>query len=802
MSTQLQQLQQQKIIAKQNLDAGKITQQQYDAWVANQNQLITQAQTKAQQNAQTTPAVYYKRTPTGIETDNKIVTITTSQGPPNKQVMTQEQKANVLLELTKVNAASENSYEAIARGETTYIPIEQKQIYRDQLQTFLNTPTKNIVVTSTPKPLPAESQPSSSGALENNLFSGKRQGLSLPFLDMGTAQPIIKNNEQRVEAIATIVTLPIGGSLGIVGKGAKAIATSIAKQALVGGAVSGAVEYVTSPTHTVTVENVLLGAAGGVIIGTGGAAAMLGVSKVAPSIVASRLGRTGINVGVGAVTGYGLSGGDPMQAAIGGATGGIFSLGGELVYNPTKAAIASKLGLTERLVPSTPTIGKSGEQVPTFVSKKPIEALGNRQLRIVTDVTENPIGTKGVTIEGMIKEYVGQKMPTAHATLNAENFNLKKGGETLLQGFPEQSAGYRAEQELYHFYSAPGSDEFVNVYGGYAGMANYEDSAFKLVVGGKATALVTTDTPISKRMLPLKGESESDYIARTSLLSGETGIAQETVLGKSMERQFITTAKYERQGIPLAGSKFITEGKVGKFQIHQVPTGKLGKIPIVKDILATDTDLTVYKGKYGPAALEETPKATVDLGQYNRGYEKTLKISTPKALISKPSIPSIKSNSLLSVSSDVTKISSSPTSFKQSPMSSPISLASMISQPFIEESVPSQISKPSQPSILSNPLSPTSLPSKPSLLTSNISTPSQPISNISTPSRPSTSKTSISIPSKPYRPTYPYGSILTLPTSEDNRKRKKRGQKLLGDLGKQTRYYPVVDPKEVVEIFL
>ena len=54
----------------------------------------------------------------------------------------------------------------------------------------------------------------------------------------------------------------------------------------------------------------------------------------------------------------------------------------------------------------------------------------DRQLRVITNVTANPTpNTNGIN-----EEYVGRVVPTAHATLEPENFALEERGETLLKG--------------------------------------------------------------------------------------------------------------------------------------------------------------------------------------------------------------------------------------------------------------------------------------------------------------------------------------------------------------------------------
>ncbi len=582
---------------------------------------------------------------------------------------------------------------------------------------------------------------------------------------------------------------------------------------------------------------------------TTGTAALSGVGKIAPTVVKSVAGRAIVNAGVGGGAGYVLSGGDPAAAASGALTGAIFSAGTELVYNPTKAAIKVRTGLVkERLIGGEPTIGKAGTEVPTFISQQPIEALGNRRIRVIADVTENPINpAKGVNLRGMVNEYVGQTIPTAHATLNAENFNLKAGGETILKGFPQEATGYRKAEQLTHFYSAPGSEKYVNIYGGYAGISDAEESAFKLVIGGRASVLVTVNTPISERFTPLRGESEAAYLSRTSRLAGETGIAQETMLGKSTERQFVTTAQYERFGEQLQGSKFVSEGKIGTYQIKQLPSGRMGKIPLVRDMASTYTDLTIYKGRYEAAELttiepikQTSTQKVLDLSAYN--YESPVKASTPRAVLSMGSFGVISEGvyssqivqSLYQESIGQSTISQQSNARRQNSTSS----TSQRSQ-----STNILPLSPSQQSIASDPLGLVSDISIPSRRTQSPST-SRGTSSIASilsiasgPSdyySPSNVPASIrdvpiydipSMPSYPDFPDYPSPpsipdyptppppdypnplpskppAFLLLPTDKHNRlKTRTKGQRKDEKKGKLLRRYPVMQPKDVLKEF-
>ena len=229
----------------------------------------------------------------------------------------------------------------------------------------------------------------------------------------------------------------------------------------------------------------------GVGIAVGGSAALGAVGKVAPRIAGSGLGRAAVNALVGAAVGFGTSGGQPKQALEGAAFGGAFSLGSEYLFTPVSEQIRfrlpSSLGGIGEMETGASTIGKNGQEARTFLSD-PLEALGGKQLRIVTDVTELPIG-QGRTVDDLVDELVGKHVSTGHATLQAADFDLSAGGRTLIKGFPSEAAGFRGSQELYHFYSAPSSSESdVTIYGGYMGVGEgYGEKPSRIIWGGKPT---------------------------------------------------------------------------------------------------------------------------------------------------------------------------------------------------------------------------------------------------------------------------------------------------------------------------
>jgi hypothetical protein len=433
------------------------------------------------------------------------------------------------------------------------------------------------------------------------------------------------------------------------------------------------------------------------------------VSRAAVFMAGTPLGRVSTFTGFGAAVGY-VTTGSPLGAGEGALMGLGFSSAGEYLGTPILAKIRSVLpesmGGVPMLSEGEMISGKTGEPVKTWVSD-PIDELGGKQIRVIADVTANPVGVNGVTVENMANEYVGKDVPTAHATLNSSSFDLKAGGETLLKGFPSEGAGFRASQELFHFYSAPGNDQYVNIYGGYTGIANeYEENPIpRLVLGGKPTVLVTVDTPISPEFSPLIGESQEDYLSRTSLLSGKTGIAQETMLGKSTERQFITPASYERDGEQLPGSKFVSEGKIGSFQIKEYQ-GRFQDTPILRDLTARYTTLKIIKGTYEPTnnTFLKSKGAVLNVAKYNEEYVPTRNISSFSSRASTIgfglfSIPKLKVSQGLTNSITSRSISKPNLSMYDLIISNPSKNISNQSYP----SSPSTLSYPSNPSFPSQP---------------------------------------------------------------------------------------------------
>ena len=729
-NSQLATIQQQNITFKQALDSGKITQAQYNEAMLFQNQQYAIAQ--------------------GYEI----------AGKPSTEA------------------------EALARGETEYIPEDEKQKYYDEIKDYYlktqtlagtkvpvtvhdpNAPLSKStygyadafgnVTPSAPilTPVVPSQQPSMTD-LDSPLQKGILGKNPNVFGATGIAgvTPVI-NTQQKANiasALTAIVAAPVlAPAIGVsstsvlVGEGLSVGINQIFKGVTGGG--------------LLTPEEALYGAAEGGVFAVAGGAVFQGVGKVAPSVVSSLAGRTAIGAGLGGGIGYVTSGGDLQQTAIGMGLGAGLTLGTELlgvpVYNEVKAKLPTKIGGSVLLTEGDLALGADGRVAKTFISK-PLPELDGKRLRIIADVTENPVGFKGVTEQSMFKQYVNTKVPTSHATLTPENFNLKAGGETLLRGFPEQSAGFRNAKQLYHFYAAPGTGDYVNIYGGYIGIGKgYSAGVPKISFSGKPTALVTLETKVSGSFAKGASESENAYLSRISKLSGRTGLAPETVLGYSAERQLVTPSQYTRFGEVLPGSKFISEGKVGTFQIKSLPSGKIGKIPILRTSFADYTNLNVVKGKYTPVTGKATKTVTKTFKSQN-SYVRQISVSSPKVTALLPSVANIGSPE-----KSVPKLFSSPSAKTVSVPSLGVSkFVSSIGKSTVSKSVSSGLSG-SSPSIgssnfkLSSDLSLVSEPSK----SSGPSMPSYP-SYPSKPSYPKPSMPSYPKPSKPSAPSYPKPSL-------------------------------------------
>jgi len=637
------------------------------------------------------------------------------------------------------------------------------------------------------------------------------------------------------------------------GLGAAGKVVGLSRKALIAGAalnvgISQGISYgVTGqPLDAKISRSLAYAGAGEAILGTA-ALGMIAKSGATGAKVASNLfGRAGVNAAIDAGIEGVASKGDIQRIASGAAFGATFSIGGDVTsmgISELRAKLPRWLGGVERLELGETTTGKIGQELDTYVSTEGIEELGGKKLRVVPDVSEKVVGFEGVTTESIVGEYTGKHIATAHATLSTTEFDLEVGGKTLLEGIPSESAGFRKAKELYPFYSAPSGPDDVTIYGGYAGIGEgISDQPVKIKFGGKATALVTLDTEVSPNFLKQFGESADEYLDRVTRLAGKTGVSPETVLGLSPERQVSTTTSYLRGGEQLVGTQFVSEGKIGTFQIKQTGKGLLS--------LPKYTNVEVVVGKFEAPDIN-LPSKSINLVDYGGSYGKTI-ISSPPTIIIPPkiSVPKFPTsttkttqpqtmesiNKKLDAVNEV--ISKSFSSDKTSvPSIEPVSLPSMVSK----SSLPNVISKSAIPSVPSyKPPSfpsyrlPTSLPSEYSQVISSASLPSSP-SEASIPSIPSYPKTSIpSHPREPSIPSFPseasipnYPSTLSYPKesktvaslpsykspsfypikptftprmfSEAKRKPIRKSETSMFDLTKQKLKYPIATPQSILK---
>ncbi len=533
-------------------------------------------------------------------------------------------------------------------------------------------------------------------------------------------------------------------------------------------------------------------------------------AKLAPVLaqpgLAGLSARAGLSAGLGATVGGLMSGGDTnaiLQGALIGAGASVaVELGGKAV-NAIRPKLPKRLGGVERLTEGPEVIGKTGKPVKTYVSENPLDELGGRRLEVVADVTKNPVGFGDVTTESLLDDYINRNVPTGHATLNPEGFDLQAGGKTVIKGIPSEAAGFRSEKELFHFYSAPGDEEFVTVYGGYAGIGKGYSETPKIVFGGKSAALVTTETPVSSQFLRQAGENIDDYLTRTSMLSGKTGIAQETLLGKSAERQLITPTKYTRQGVELPGSVYVSEGKVATFQIQQKPTGRLGNVPVVRSLLSDYTNITVYKGSYAPVANASAATKALNVQTYGASYGKVASLSRLAAV---PSVLPIVVQSKSPPKTSSKTVSSARVAPKVSEFKTP-SFTSEVSK-MSRNASKATFSPPSIPS-MPVPSMPSGFSKVPEVTRGSFPSPSvsKPVSSVpritSYEPEPSSSYYSPSSPltlspSMSSFPSTPKALTLSLPSSIDWPKGGKPSEPML--LGSKLKVwkFPVLDPSDVL----
>ena len=424
------------------------------------------------------------------------------------------------------------------------------------------------------------------------------------------------------------------------------------------------------------------------------------VSKVAGTLIGTTAGRTAVASGIGAGVGYATTG-TPEGAIEGAAMGGIFSLGGELT-GKTILPKLQQLGGAEQLTEGPKVITFDNQEVPSYVSK-PNEGLGGKQLQIISSVTSEPVGSKGITLESMKAEYSGQTVPTSHATLETKGFNLGNGDTTLLKGFPTEASGGRANLELYHFYSAPGDTNFVKGYGGYMGIGEGESGSVPQIKSGKASLLITNKTFVDPTLMKQPNESTGAFLDRFSRASGKTGLGPETQLGISQERQLETPASYLRNGKQLPGSIYRSGGKVGTFQIKQYSESSIfGKpikeVPVLKDLTAKYTKFDVFKGEYESVLTDESTaslKPTETINRPTKIVSSNTSFLSSSGLISSPRITSTKQSSYTKTSNPISSIySQNNYSSTNSKNSSPILSASNFNSSPINSPIKTPFSSP------------------------------------------------------------------------------------------------------------
>ena len=342
------------------------------------------------------------------------------------------------------------------------------------------------------------------------------------------------------------------------------------------------------------------------------------VARVGTFLAGTKPGRIATFTGVGAGIGY-VTTGTPQGAAEGALLGFGFSALNEFIGQPLLGKIQQLRGV--ELMKPGPEVVAFEDQPPvkSYVSS-PIEEYGGKSLQIVASTSAETIGTEGVTLESMKENLSGKVIETGHATLGVKGFNLEEGGETLLRGFPSEASGSRSELELLHFYGAPSTEEYVRVYGAYMGIGEGESEAPPQIKTGKPTLLTTTETTVSPELMKQPTESVDEFLARFSRASGQTGLGPETQIGRSVEYQVETPAAYTRLGEKLPGSIYVSSGKIGTYQIQQLPEGDifgkpLADIPILRTMLSQFTTFDVYGGQFkavsaepiGPTDILEAP---------------------------------------------------------------------------------------------------------------------------------------------------------------------------------------------------
>ena len=402
------------------------------------------------------------------------------------------------------------------------------------------------------------------------------------------------------------------------------------------------------------------------------------------------------------------------------------------------------------------TTGKLGEPVDLYVGK-----VNGLSLRIVGDVTENP--ASGASLAN---EYVGTESTNIHATASEDMRSaLQTSGARirLIGAEASDTSPWRAALDLRNFYKAPQSvNGEPTAYGGYIGIGGGESEGVKFVSG--RPALVVFNKEIVSDFAPYAGESDSVYIARINMRSGETGIAQQNYLGISTERQVITPAKFAGRFGNYEGSDIVSEGKIGTAVVRDNPT-----LSRIVNVLGTRTSVVdVFGAKTVPAAVEGNAPmaASLDLGEYNAEQAASAgkQVISPAKLASSPllTFDPLASSQAKPLTYQVSRGSASYSSRATSIFGSVSSSLSRASSASGISSIASRASSalsrfsssPSRSSIISGSRShsrpsfsgrPSSTPSRPSSPPS--SPPSRPSSPPSSPpSRPGTSTPRVGMP--------------------------------------------------------
>ncbi|MEM4454418.1 MAG: hypothetical protein QXT28_06900 [Thermofilaceae archaeon] len=459
------------------------------------------------------------------------------------------------------------------------------------------------------------------------------------------------------------------------------LSTAVKASAVFAGVSAAAAAGMAAVTRQeITVSLIAESAMRGAIYGGVSSAAIQMVAAAAPKVVASSLGRIGVSAAIGGAIRYAETK-DVEEAMKAAAISAVAAGVVEFLVRPAYYELKAKLGFSQRLEPGEPTIGKSGkaETYETYLKNEDVK------LRVVADVTEKPLPMETAARMAEIESYAGRRIATAHATLDFQQF-AKPGEDILLKGFPSEAAGFRREWQLYHFYSAPGSENVITVYGGYMGVGEAASEApARIIFGGKPGAVATLSTYITPELLPKPGETVAEYFTRFSLASGKTFISPETVMGFSVERQLSTPAAYVRFGVELPGSYYHVERVLPKtFQIKTVPE-LLKNIPVLRTLAAKYIEFKVALGEFrateaaAAAAKVSTPEEAAAAAKAAAGMPVGVLSSAPAQYVSPFTLAAVSVSSPLRTQASPHPPAYSPTSqalsYTASAASSPASSA-------------------------------------------------------------------------------------------------------------------------------